>query len=180
VPSEVEQAVDEGDLDRAAAALRPYDFQFLVTVDQAEKERPLAPRTIRLRVVDVIPKPVRVLASYALMGLYFGLLGAGRRGQTLGKRLVGIRVARLDGHRLSLLESVERFAGYLHIPGSLGLSLLDLWRDPNRRMAHDRVAHTAVVRVARAKKAPAPGAGAGGGPPAEPARTEEPSSAAAS
>jgi uncharacterized RDD family membrane protein YckC len=81
--------------------------------------------------------------------LYFTLLTRGRRGATLGKRLLGIRVVRLDGHRLSLMESFERFAGYLHIPGSLGLSLLDLWHDPNRRLPHDRTVHTAVLSVAR-------------------------------
>ena len=63
--------------------------------------------------------------------------------------MLGIRVVRLDGHRLSLMESFERFAGYLHIPGSLGIGLLDLWHDPNRRLPHDRAAHTAVVRAPR-------------------------------
>lgn len=158
MPSEVEEAVHRHDLDRAAELLRPYRFVFQVSIGEREEERALAPKTIRVRVADVIPKATRALASYGLMGIYFGLLTAGRRGQTLGKHLLGIRVARLDGHRLSLLKSVERFVGYLHIPGSLGISLLDLWRDPNRRMAHDRVAHTAVLRVRRAtKKESSPG-----------------------
>lgn len=140
-----------------AEVLRPYGFEFLLAIGEGTKARELRPHSIRINVTEIIPKGVRALASYGLMGLYFGLLTAGRRGQTLGKRLFGIRVARLDGHRLSLVESVERFVGYLHIPGSLGISVLDLWRDPNRRMAHDRVAHTAVVRAARVtKRAPAP------------------------
>jgi hypothetical protein len=172
LPHEVEEAVAEGDLDRAAEALRDYDFEFLVAIGEGEDARAVRPRTIRVRVTDVIPKGARALASYGVMGLYFGLLTAGRRGQTLGKRLFGIRVARLDGHRLSLLESVERFVGYLHIPASLGISVLDLWRDPNRRMAHDRVAHTAVVRVVRAKREAAAPALAPPAPPPPPPKEE--------
>jgi uncharacterized RDD family membrane protein YckC len=186
IPSGLDQAVHANDKARAAELLRPYSFDFMVSIGENEDERPLPAGTIRVRVADFIPRLGRALASYGLMGLYFGLLTAGRRGQTLGKRLFGIRVARLDGHRLSLVESLERFVGYLHIPGSLGISIVDLWRDPNRRMPHDRVAHTVVVRVpprrrepAVAKKAEAPVA-APTSPAAAPAATtaDTPASAA--
>ena len=63
-------------------------------------------------------------------------------------RLAGIEVVRLDGHRLSWFESFERFSAYLHIPASMFVGLIDLWHDPNRRLAHDRAAHTAVLRRA--------------------------------
>lgn len=86
------------------------------------------------------------LALYGVGALHFTLLTA-RRGRTLGKRMLGIRMVRLDGHRLSLVEALERFVGYLHVPGLLLISPSDLWRGPNRRLAHDRIAHTAVVRV---------------------------------
>jgi uncharacterized RDD family membrane protein YckC len=155
LPPEVAAAAHRGDRAALAAILSRYSFDFALTVgEHAEKEA--RPGTIRVQVEDLIPEGVRALAMYGVMGLYFGLLTAGRRGQTLGKRLLGIRVVRLDGHRLSKLESIERFVGYLHIPGSLGLSLLDLWRDPNRRMAHDRVAHTVVIRVPRVRATSAP------------------------
>jgi hypothetical protein len=156
LPHEVEEAVKAHDLGRAATLLRPYRFEFLVSVGEHENNGPVGPHSIRVRVADIIPPGLRVVASLGVLALYFSLFTAGRRGQTLGKRLLGIRVARLDGHRLSLLESLERFIGYLHIPGSLGLSILDLWRDPNRRMAHDRVAHTAVIRSRlKTRRAPA-------------------------
>jgi uncharacterized RDD family membrane protein YckC len=95
---------------------------------------------------------LRAAAVFGVGALYFTLLTRGRRGATLGKHLLGIRVVRLDGGRLSLRESFERFSGYFHIPSSLGLALLDLWHDPNRRLPHDRVVHTAVVRVSRRDK----------------------------
>lgn len=151
LPPEVAVAVHHGDGARTATLLRGYDFLFNLRIGGHENA-PLPPRTIRVEVVEFIPHAVRAVATYGVMALYFGFLTATRRGQTLGKRLFGIRVVRLDGHRLSLVESLERFVGYLHIPGSLGLSILDLWRDPNRRMAHDRVAHTVVIRVARRRR----------------------------
>lgn len=157
LPPEVAVAVHHGDGARAAGLLRALDFQFNLRIG-GEEQAPLRPRTVRVEIAELIPHSVRAVATYGVMALYFGLLTARRRGQTLGKGLLGIRVARLDGHRLSLVESLERFVGYLHIPGSLGLSILDLWRDPNRRMAHDRVAHTVVIRVARRRRTPQPAA----------------------
>jgi len=148
LPPEVAVAIHRGDRAAAAALLRDHDFLFNLRIG-GQEHGPLEPRIIRVEFAELIPHEVRAVATYGVMAIYFGLLTAGRRGQTLGKRLLGIRVVRLDGHRLSLVESLERFVGYLHIPGSLGISILDLWRDPNRRMAHDRVAHTVVIRQSR-------------------------------
>ncbi len=43
----------------------------------------------------------------------------------------------------------ERFGGYFASFGTFGLGLLDLWREPNRRLTHDRVSNTIVVRRGR-------------------------------
>ncbi len=147
LPSAVAAAVEEGDLDGAVERLIRTDYDFVFSLRIGDfGEPPLRPRTIRVDVAHFIPKPLRAAALFGVLAVYFTLCTAWW-GRTLGKRLAGIRVVRLDGHRLSLAEGLERFAGYLHIPGSLGTALLDLWRDPNRRMPHDRVVHTAVVRV---------------------------------
>ena len=147
MPPAVAAAVEEGDLDGAAARLIRDDYGFVFNLKIGDfGEPPLPPRTIRVEVAHLIPKALRAAALFGVLAVYFTVCTA-RWGRTLGKRLAGIRVVRLDGHRLTLAEGLERFVGYLHIPGSLGLSLLDLWRDPNRRMPHDRVVHTAVIRV---------------------------------
>ena len=148
LPIAVAAAVQSGDLDGAAALLEDVDFMFSLALGQHDAT-PLQPHQVRIEVEHFIPKALRAAAIFGVGALYFTVLTRGRRGATLGKRLLGVRVVRLDGHRLSLIESFERFAGYLHIPGSLGLSLLDLWHDPNRRLPHDRAAHTAVVRAPR-------------------------------
>jgi hypothetical protein len=147
LPAAVAAAVEAGDLDGAASLLEDVEFTFALSLGPHDAT-PLQPRHVRVEVEHFIPKALRAAAIFGVAAAYFTLLTRGRRGATLGKRLLGIRVVRLDGHRLSLMESFERFAGYLHIPGSLGISLLDLWHDPNRRLPHDRVVHTAVVRVA--------------------------------
>lgn len=146
LPREVREAVERGDLDAAATALDKTRLLVAFNLADHGHETP-APNTVRFPVEALIPKTLQGVCLFGLAAVYFTLFHAGRRGATVGKRIVGIRVARLDGHRLSIPESFERFVGYLHIPGSLGLSLLDFWRDPNRRLPHDRVVHTAVLRL---------------------------------
>jgi len=146
LPAAVAVAVEEGDRARAGRLLADADIEFSLAIGP-HAEKPLPPGHVRFEFERLIPEPARALALFGVAAAYFTLLSGGRRGATVGKRLLGIRIVRLDGHPLSLAESFERFVGYLHIPASLGLSLLDLWRDPNRRMPHDRVVHTAVIRL---------------------------------
>ncbi len=156
LPEEVAAAVRAGDLDRAADELAKRNL--LIALSLSEHARPPLPAgTVRFPFERLIPEALRGVALYGVAALYFAVFTRSRRGATLGKRIVGIRVATLNGERLSMAESLERFVGYLHIPGSLGLSLLYLWRDPNRRLPHDRVAHTAVLRTARHEVRPRAG-----------------------
>ncbi len=156
LPEEISGAVRAGDLDRAADELDRRSL--VIAMALSEHSKPAAPSgAVRFPLERLIPEGVRGVALYGVAALYFGAMTRGQRGATLGKRLAGIRVVTLNGERLSAAESLERFVGYLHIPGSLGLSLLYLWRDPNRRLPHDRVAHTAVVRAPRASERPAAG-----------------------
>ncbi len=148
LPAAVTAAVEEGDLDHAADLLEKVDFLFALSLGP-HSELPLQRNQVRIELERLIPKALRAAALFGVSALYFTLLTRGRRGGTIGKRVLGIRVVRLDGERLSIRESFERFSGYFHIPSSLGLALLDLWHDPNRRLPHDRVVHTAVVRERR-------------------------------
>lgn len=155
LPTEVEDAVGRGDL--AAAGRRLAECDLLFALDLGDHGAP-APRPgqVRVELQKLIPDLLRAVTLYGLGAIYFTLLTAGRRGATLGKRLLGIRVAGLNGHALSLVESLERFVGYLHIPGSFGLALGYLWHDPNRRMPHDRAAGTVVLRTPRPPRPPRP------------------------
>lgn len=107
-------------------------------------------------------------ASRAI-GVAYLVLGWGIGGQTVGKRLVGIRVVCADGRRPSLLLGVKRFVGYVVacIPFHLGL-LPILWH-PRRQGWHDAIAGSVVVDLSRpAAPAEAPSTSPPGDHPAFP------------
>ncbi len=149
LPLSAVTAVEEGEIDKAAEALEGYDFSFTLNFEEGEHQASVKPRSVVVPLKEFIPLGVRAVALFGVPAAYFVLFTRGRRGATIGKRVFGIRVMRLDGERLSWLEALERFIGYVHIPATLFLGLTDLWRDPNRRLAHDRTVHTAVFRVRR-------------------------------
>lgn len=157
LPWEFHEAVAAGDLDRAAETLVDRT-SLVITMSPESGSGPLSTviseeDALRLPLERLIPRPLRWLSLYGVALVYFAIFARSRRGATLGKRMLRIRVVGLDGGRLSLWNGIERFVAYLSIPGTLGFGLIDLWRDPNRRMAHDRVANTAVVRVPAASRA---------------------------
>lgn len=80
------------------------------------------------------------------LGLYFTAFLALWNGRTPGKRLLGIRVVRLNGEPLGWWDSFSRFGGYAAsvLTGLLGFAQL-LWH-PNRQALHDRIAGTVVIR----------------------------------
>lgn len=85
------------------------------------------------------------------IGVYFTLVLGGWGGYTPGKRLLGIRVVRLDGRPLSLWHAFERFGGYAAgvVTGLVGFAQI-LW-DPNRQGVEDKIAGTVVIRMADAR-----------------------------
>lgn len=148
VPAEAELAVEHHDEKAAAQALKEYDLALSLDFGEGEREGQKVPeKTVRFEIQRVLPLPLRLVSMFGVVALYFTFCHASRRGQTVGKRLLGIRVVHLGGERLSRFESFERAAGLLEIPATFGLALLSLWRDPNRRLPHDRIVHTAVVRA---------------------------------
>jgi uncharacterized RDD family membrane protein YckC len=81
--------------------------------------------------------------SVSLYILYFvGLTVLG--GQTLGKRIMGVRVVRADGGRVRLKRSVIRYVGsWLSLPLFWGYLLVLI--DNRRQAFHDRLADTVVI-----------------------------------
>ena len=88
--------------------------------------------------------------SLGWIGVYFTLTLAWWGGYTPGKRLLGVRVVRLDGRPLTLWNAFERFGGYAAglATGLVGFAQV-LW-DPNRQGVQDKIAGTVVVRMADA------------------------------
>jgi uncharacterized RDD family membrane protein YckC len=104
--------------------------------------------------------PLALLAGAFAVQILYEVIGVALRGQTVGKWLTGIRVARYtDGGRPSLAQSLLRCllwaapaaAGLVLVPffpmaGALPI-FLSAWRYPLRRAWHDEAGGTIVVRT---------------------------------
>lgn len=105
----------------------------------------------------IIDSIVRLLDELGLgigwSGLYFTFLTAFLRGRTPGKKVLGIRVVRLDGNPLSYWVAFERFGGYAAslFTGMEGF-LRILW-DRNRQSLEDKLAETVVIRETKQARA---------------------------
>jgi uncharacterized RDD family membrane protein YckC len=82
--------------------------------------------------------------------LYFGLLTYLGRGQTIGKKLLKIRVVSIAHERLSLWHSIERSLGYGASILEGGFGFFQYFIHPNRQTVHDRIAETIVIRLYKA------------------------------
>ncbi len=66
-------------------------------------------------------------------------------GQTIGQRVMGVRVVRLNGRRVGFISSLGRWIGYQLCIFTLGIGFLWVLVD-NRRMGwHDKLARTCVI-----------------------------------
>ena len=86
---------------------------------------------------------------------YFSLLPFWWRGQTVGKRLFGLRVVELTGKPLGLMTCFGRYGGYAAGLATGGMGFLQILWDPNRQAVEDKLAHTVVVDL-RGPRAPIP------------------------
>jgi len=94
-----------------------------------------------------IPAVAGTVAS--LMPLaYFAIAGA-IAGRTVGKAVMGLRVVRLDGRRISAARSLLRTVAYLVSALPLFAGFLWVLVDGERRGWHDHIARTRVVYLPR-------------------------------
>jgi hypothetical protein len=83
--------------------------------------------------------------GFGWASLYMTVMLSWWKGQTLGKKLLGIRVLRLDGEPITWWVAFERAGGYAagFATGLLGFAQV-FW-DANRQAIHDRIVGTVVV-----------------------------------
>ena len=84
--------------------------------------------------------------GFGWAGLYFTLFVAFWGGRTPGKRLMRIRIVRLDGKSIGLWVAFNRFGGYAASIFTGLLGFFEMFWDRNRQGLHDRIALTVVVR----------------------------------
>ena len=88
--------------------------------------------------------------------VYAGLAVWYTGGQTVGKRLLRIRVVSLRGPKIGLWQSLERALGYGASTLEFGFGFVQFFLNRNRRCVHDRIAETIVVREQPKAQAEAP------------------------
>ncbi|WP_020526161.1 RDD family protein [Flexithrix dorotheae] len=86
------------------------------------------------------------LFSRAVGGVvYFSFFTWKWRGQTPAKRLMGIRVVRLNGLKLRLWDSVERVSGYTASAALFLMGFFQYFWDINHQTTHDKISETIVI-----------------------------------
>lgn len=124
----------------------------LVADDQARAERQLASIREQLErergrgIFGVLRNFVGELSfGFGWWTLYLTVFLSWWNGQTVGKRLMGIRVVRLDGEAITWWVAFERVGGYAagFATGLLGFAQV-FW-DANRQGIHDRIVGTVVI-----------------------------------
>lgn len=84
--------------------------------------------------------------SFGWAAVYFSVLTAWWRGQTIGKRMFGIKVVRIDGGDIDLWESIGRYGGYSAGLATGLLGFIQVYWDANRQAIQDKISETLVVR----------------------------------
>jgi hypothetical protein len=83
--------------------------------------------------------------GFGWASLYFTVMLSWWKGQTVGKRVLGMRVLRLDGGQINWWVAFERAGGYAAGLATGFLGFLQVFWDANRQMIHDRIVGTVVA-----------------------------------
>lgn len=100
-----------------------------------------------LRVIRVAADELGI--GFGWSGLYFTIFLTIWSGRTPGKRLLRIRVVRLDGKPIGWWAAFNRFGGYAASIFTGLLGFFEMFWDANRQALHDRIANTVVVTESR-------------------------------
>ncbi len=92
--------------------------------------------------------------TFGWIGVYFVITMALFSGSTLGKKLLKLKVVRLNNKPIGIWYSFERFGGYAAGVATGLLGFFQIYWDPNRQAIHDKIAGTVVLdtREKRIKK----------------------------
>jgi uncharacterized RDD family membrane protein YckC len=112
---------------------------------RSEAENRKEPRGLRLLIASAADD---LGLGVGWMAVYFTAFLGFMRGQTPGKRVLGIRVVRLDAKPIGFWIAFERFGGYAGSAALGFLGFLQILWDRNRQGFHDKAVDTVVIREA--------------------------------
>jgi uncharacterized RDD family membrane protein YckC len=83
--------------------------------------------------------------------IYFAVSNYITNGQSIGKKIAGIKIISVYHPRISLWHCIERSLGYVASTLEFGIGFYQAFWNPNRMTLHDRIAETIVIK-SRIKK----------------------------
>jgi hypothetical protein len=135
-----------------AAVLREAHDADRIRALEAQLAEARKPRTIQWE-DDALRRLHRLGLKFGWAIAYFSLLPFWWKGQTIGKRLFGLRIVELTGKPLGLMLCFGRYGGYAAGVATGGMGFLQILWDANRQAVEDKLAHTVVVDL-RGPRAP--------------------------
>ena len=127
----------------AGDSLRALHGQIAAVASASDEDEEEGDEVGLLHLIRVVADELGI--GFGWTGLYFTAFLALWRGQTPGKRVMGIRVIRPNGKPVGWWAAFERFGGYAAglLTGLLGFAQIG-W-DRNRQAIHDKISETVVV-----------------------------------
>jgi hypothetical protein len=89
--------------------------------------------------------------GFGWAAFYFSIFTAWWKGQTPGKKLMGMKVIKLDNTPLNLWESFGRYGGYAAGFATGLTGFLQVFWDPNRQAIQDKISETLVIDLRKPK-----------------------------
>ncbi len=136
-------AGDSGTENASGEAQSNWDMSEIITeINKDEEPSP----TSNYSVVEWIKGIIAELGlGFGWAALYYSVFTAWFNGKTPGKRLMNIRVLKLDGSALSLWDSFGRYGGYGAGLATGLLGFFQIYWDPNRQAIQDKISETLVI-----------------------------------
>jgi uncharacterized RDD family membrane protein YckC len=91
-------------------------------------------------------KLLKILLGF-IPTIYFTLSTFITNGQSIGKKILKIKIVSIYHHRLNLWHCIERSLGYIVSTLELGLGFIQIFWNPNRMTLHDKIAETVVIKT---------------------------------
>lgn len=138
-----------------AEALRDAQQRQRILALERELAQAREPWSVRWR-DDLLRAVHRIGLGFGWAIAYFTLLPVWWKGQTVGKKLFGLRVVQLTGAPLGVVACFGRYGGYAAGMATGATGFLQVLWDANRQAIQDKIAHTVVVDLRAARVALVP------------------------
>ena len=91
-------------------------------------------------------------AKFGWAIIYFTFLPYWWKGQTIGKKVFGLRVVELTGKPLTVINYLGRYGGYAAGMATGMIGFIQILWDVNRQAIQDKIAHTVVIDLRQPKR----------------------------